>query len=196
VTVTPARSDDLARDVLGELVSIGCGNALTSLHRLLGGGPISMAPPRWVSCAADIDRIDLPGVAVWVSIQGDPRCTILTLFDDRSAYRLAGTLLSRSRPVTALGPLEESAVLETVNIISCAFLGALGTMIHGVLIPSPPAMEYGRLVEILPPHLGSENSVVVATGFHDARVGYAGHIVLVAEEGAAQVMLRAVGVAA
>jgi len=186
----------LARDALKELISIGSGNALTSLNRMLGQGCISLSLPQFVpgNAAADIEGLQQVGMGVRLRVRGEIACTFLTLFNDASAKRLAGLLLEQDDAVDELGTLEESALLEVVNIISCSFLGALGAMIHGVLIPSPPAAEYGRLADLVRAHARGTDVVVLTTTFDDAAVGFSGRIVVLAEDHAARAMLHAVGV--
>jgi chemotaxis protein CheY-P-specific phosphatase CheC len=185
----------LARDALKELISIGSGNALTSLNRMLGRGCISLSLPQYVpgNAAGDIEGLQRVGMGVHLVVKGEIACTFLALFDDASAKRLAGLLLDY--PVEELGGLEESALLELVNIISCSFLGALGTMVRGVLIPSPPAAAYGRLADLVRIHARGTDVVVLTTEFHDAAVGFSGRIVVLTEDHVASAMLSAVGVA-
>lgn len=73
---------------------------------------------------------------------------ILT-FDEKNGRQLAATLLKQPPQVT--GPwseLEISALTETGNILSCAYLNALTRTIGVELIPSPPyfIQDYGASV--------------------------------------------------
>ena len=181
------------RDALKELVSIGSGNALTSLNRLLGRGRISLSVPECVAgeLAAELGGLDRAGVGVHLSVDGEVDCTVLTVFDEGSARRVAGVLLGRD--AGELGALAESALIEAVNIISCTFLGALGTMVQRVLIPGPPAAEYGRLADLV---RGHARDVTLTTVFDDATVGFSGRILVLVDDPAARAILSAVGVAA
>jgi chemotaxis protein CheY-P-specific phosphatase CheC len=186
-----------ARDALCELVNIGSGKALTSLSQLLGGGRIHLSLPQHTG-VVELGRLEGmadPGMLVRQTVEGVVACTFLALFDESSARRLATSLLAREHDVERIGSLEESALLEAVNILSCAFLGALGTLLGCVLIPSPPVAEYGSLAGLVRGGIDSvDQGLVFTTRFADERAGYRGRIIILTDDGAALAMLAAIGV--
>jgi chemotaxis protein CheY-P-specific phosphatase CheC len=198
-SVSPFLRPSLAQDALCELVSIGSGNALTSLNRLLGRGRIDLAPCECLdrSALAAPGDLDCNGVVVRLRVHGMFACDFLTLLADEPARRLAAELLHRSVDVAQHDGMAESGLLEAVNIISCSFLGALGSMVRGVLVPGPPEAAWGNLSHELE-RLWQEmvQPLAFSARFADDTVGFHGRIVLVAEVEQARVMLRALGVAA
>jgi chemotaxis protein CheY-P-specific phosphatase CheC len=180
-------------------VNIGSGNALTSLTRLIGGGRISLHVP---DCAAALNAgalpgLDADGIVVRMRVDGAVGLTFLAAFESASALRLAQILLAAAAPPQKLDETGESAILEAVNILSCSFLGALSSLLHGVLVPSPPRAMYGRLAELVRSEVAKpEETVALSSGFEDADGGFSGRIVVLADVEAGSRMLEAVGVAA
>ncbi|MDA7951102.1 MAG: chemotaxis protein [Pirellulaceae bacterium] len=66
--------------------------------------------------------------------------TIVLTFDDNSGRQLASILLSQPLPEegTEWNELEKSALLETGNILGCAYIGAIAKCVEQTLTPSPP----------------------------------------------------------
>jgi chemotaxis protein CheC len=136
------------------------------LHRLLT--PLSVATAeastaltRWLGRQADIglkrvEQMDLaaavmilgkseaPVTACLMTTQGWLTGCLIMVFDDASGFALSDILLGK--PVgtsTVWGETEQSAVLETANIIGCAYLNALVRLAPEAnatleLLPSPP----------------------------------------------------------
>ncbi len=76
---------------------------------------------------------------VVLSLEGDLGGDMILTFDDENGRQLAASLVGR--PSGQQGPwseLEISALNETGNILSCAYLNALQRLIGNVLVPSPP----------------------------------------------------------
>lgn len=76
---------------------------------------------------------------VVLTLDGEIGGTLILVFDDLGARRLAALLLGR--PVCEEGEwseLEKSAVTETGNILGCAYLNALTRLIDHDLVPSAP----------------------------------------------------------
>ena len=117
----------IVRDALGEVVNIGCGRALTSLVQMLGNGRIVPDVPQ-VIAGGDIGGLaDLSahGIAICLRANGPVSCTLCAAFSHRSAAALATALVGQTVEAITAGSVEESALMETGNIVSCAFLGAL-----------------------------------------------------------------------
>ena len=188
-------SSDLARDALTEVMNIGAGNALSSLSRLVGGKRMLPSLPECMdSCAAGtLPGTEPHGIVVCIRVTGVIRCTVLVLFDDQSAWALAGELLGRPVDEASFGFEEEGAVVEAVNIISCSFLGALATLFHVVLTPTAPVAMYGRLKDLLADHL-DVGCVVLTSRFASASGAISGRLLLLADEEGVGSILQVLGV--
>lgn len=86
---------------------------------------------------------------VVLTLDGDLGGTMVLTFDDENGRALAASLLSR-KPGTEeeWSDLEKSALNETGNILSCAYMNALTRLINAQLVPSPPMFiqDYGASV--------------------------------------------------
>lgn len=196
---SPVLSKSMAQDALCELVSIGSGNALTSLNRLLGRGCVELWPCDCLdeSTLTPAGELDCTGVVVRLAVHGMFSCDFLTLLADEPARRLAGELLQREVAVARHDALAESALLEAVNIISCSFLGALGNLVRGVLVPAPPEAAWGNLAHELERRWAElAQPLTFSARFADQVLGFSGRIALVADAAETRTILRAVGVAA
>jgi chemotaxis protein CheC len=64
---------------------------------------------------------------------------LILAFDRQSARELAASLLNRAPGQSAVwSPLEQSALMETGNILGCAYTNAIARLIEVQLVPSPP----------------------------------------------------------
>ncbi|MBI3180046.1 MAG: chemotaxis protein CheC [Deltaproteobacteria bacterium] len=184
----------MARDALSELVNIGSGNAITSLTRLLGRGRVDMSLPEVMSGDEILDLRDLAsqGVVVSLAVEGSMSLSFLVLFDTDSAKMLAGALAGGT-PVE-VGAFEQSALVEAVNIISCSFLGALASMVKGVLVPHAPQSHRGRLKDVVASAVTAPGLIALTNQFVETESGVRGRILMLADSGAATRMLKAIGV--
>ena len=187
----------LAQDALMELVNIGSGNALSSLSRLVGGDCLMPSVPEMMTSEAvtDLADLDADGIVVSMTVVGAVECVMMMLFEQRSALELVAELLNRDPLMLRLGPEEEGALAEAVNIISCSFLGALASMLRGVLIPSPPTTAQGRLADVTRDRLGA-GTWALTNRFAAVRGGLSGRVVLTGDDVAAGKILAALGVSA
>lgn len=86
---------------------------------------------------------------VVLTLEGDLGGTMVLTFDDENGRALAASLLSRKPATdTEWSDLEKSALNETGNILSCAYMNALTRLINAQLVPSPPMFiqDYGASV--------------------------------------------------
>ncbi len=114
---------------------------------------------------------------VVLTLDGDLGGTMVLTFDDENGRELAASLLCR-KPGTdeEWNDLEKSALNETGNILSCAYMNALTRLINAQLVPSPPMFiqDYGASVleQAVLQQIGDGDEVMVCrTCFH--REGYA-----------------------
>ncbi|HUK65619.1 MAG TPA: chemotaxis protein CheC [Anaeromyxobacteraceae bacterium] len=135
-------------DALQEVASMGCGQALTALSRLLGRRIDMDVPETWVgqSPGAVADFLGSLGedlVAVGVVLEGLLCGHLVLALPGRDAERLAAAL---GYPVPEEGgwsALAESAVLESGNIVGSAFVSAIARIVHCKLLLSVPTLVRG-----------------------------------------------------
>jgi chemotaxis protein CheC len=146
-------------DVLQEITTIGCGQALTALGKLMRRRVEMDVPEAWVGRAAGaiadfLGELGQDLVAVGVRLEGLLGGHLVLALPERDAERLAAAL---GCPVPAGGAwttLAESALMESGNIVGSAFVSAIARMIHTKLLLSVPMLARGggkacldRLVE-------------------------------------------------
>jgi chemotaxis protein CheC len=167
--VNPAAFDARALDALQELASIGCGQAITALGKLVRRRLEMDVPEAWVGSSAGAIAAFLGGlgedlVAVGVRLEGALEGDLLLALPERDAERLAALLGAPARD-GAFDALAESALMESGNIVGSAFVSAVAAVVGERLLLSVPAFSRGdgrRCVEALVAHAGS---IAVATRF-------------------------------
>jgi chemotaxis protein CheC len=164
-----ARLEPRAVDALQELASVGCGQAITALGKLVRRRFDMDVPEAWVGAAAGAIAAFLGGlgqdlVAVGVKLEGPLTGDLLLALPEPDAERLAA-LLGYPAPGGAFGQLAESALMETGNIVGSAFVSAVAALVGEKLLLSVPTFARGsgrHCVEALVAHAGS---VALATRF-------------------------------
>lgn len=136
------RTLDAARlDLLRELGNIGSGHAATALSRLLDGRVNIHVPQALILPLNDVARVmggaETEVIGVLQTLWGDLSGHVYHIYPIASARMLAERLLRR--PATILGEIEISALCEIANILTGAFLAALGAMTGFRMEATPPA---------------------------------------------------------
>jgi chemotaxis protein CheC len=109
---------------------------------------------------------------VVLTLSGELGGTMVLTFDETNGRGLAAALIGRTAPTTdAWSALEQSALNETGNILSCAYMNALTRLIDAQLVPSPPLFlqDYGASVlqqAVLSQVADADEVMVCRTGFH------------------------------
>ncbi len=192
------RFGELGVDALKELVNIGAGRALTTLAQMTGGAKVTMSVPSYQQGSAlkSLVRGQPRGVLVRLSISVGTPCSFFLIFDERAAKRWAAKVMGKPRAVSALGPIEESALLEVGNIMACAFLDAIAGMTRVRLLPGPPVAEYGGVVELLTRELvATPDPVLLATRFSIEGSATSGRLLLLTNGDSAWSWVEKLGVA-
>ena len=168
-------------------------DALTEVLRE-GAEEASLACSRWVGRQPQIvvQRVELldmgdavaiigateePLGACVMAITGRLTGALLLAFDDASGWALTDLLLDHpAGSSTAWDELERSAVLETTNIVGCAYLNSLSRLLQQVgeppeLLPSPPQFtrDYASAIlqsVFLNQVLSSDTIFLTETQFH------------------------------
>ena len=168
-----------------------CNNRIELLHQFFAAAThdASAAMCRWTNglitlTLDEVREIALEDLATTLEI-GEDRLTMVVLtlegelggtmvltFDDENGRELAASLLCRT-PGTGdeWNDLEKSALNETGNILSCAYMNALTRLINAQLVPSPPMFiqDYGASVleQAVLQQMGDGDEVMVCrTRFH------------------------------
>ena len=103
---------------------------------------------------------------VVLNLEGDIGGDMVLTFSAKSARRLVACLLQTDVPS---GPgwseLEQSALMETGNILGCAYVNAITRLIDHQLIPSTPqfVVDFGPSVvqQVVLTHAASTNTVLI-----------------------------------
>jgi len=164
-------------DALQELTSIGCGAALTALATLARLQLDMDVPEAWVGAEAGAIAGFLGGmgsdlVAVGVRLEGPLTGHLVLALPERDAEALAQAL---GTPVEAgaFGPLAESAMMESGNIVGSAFVTAVARVVGETLLLSVPTFARGSgkdCVDRLVDHAGSVALVARFTSAAEPRL--------------------------
>ena len=163
-------------DALQELASVGCGQAISALGRLVGRRIDMDVPEAWFGASAGaiaqfLGSMGQELVAVGVRLEGALTGNLLLALPEADAEKLAVVL-----GFPAGGRWEgmaESALMESGNIVGSAFVSAVGTMVGETLLLSVPTFVRGSgraCVERLVDHAGS---IALATRFTCGQPGNA-----------------------
>lgn len=132
-----------ALDALREVANIGAGHAATALSQITGQRIMISVPQINVTAIEDVPNqigaAEEPVAAVAIRIEGDLTGLTLLVFPQPIAHRIA-SLMMGGRPVTQLGAIEESALKESGNILSAAYLNALAEFLGMRILNSPPQL--------------------------------------------------------
>jgi len=152
-------------DALREVGNIGAGHAATALSQMVGKKRIMISVPDVKVIEKDgiskyIDEPDALATGVVMNVLGDIVAKIILLIKKESALHLADILLKK-KPGTSklLTELETSAVKETGNILSGAYMNALNEFLGLMLLPSVPNLVFDTSSAILSAILDSFEDV-------------------------------------
>lgn len=145
---------DRELDALREVANIGAGHAATALSTLLRTSVMISVPRVSVIPLKDVPPVvsseEEPVVAVLLNLLGDLTGRTLLMFPADVAHRLATQLLQREpRAAAPLDELETSAINEVANILSSAYMSALGDFLGMVVLPTPPTLSVNTSTAVL-----------------------------------------------
>ena len=191
-------------DALREIGNIGAGNSATALSQVINTR-IDMNVPK-VALVPITDVPDMVGgpdsivVGLFLRVYGKAPGNILFLLPQKSAYNLVDTLMGRPHGETKqLDQMDQSALMEIVNIISGAYLNAFFTFTGLTMLPSIPALAMdmaGAILNVVLVQLGQmgDTALVIETEFLSEDDGINGHFFLVPDPGSLSTIIDAVGV--
>jgi chemotaxis protein CheC len=189
-------------DALKEMANIGAGHAATALSQLTNRR-IMIDVPKVEICPLEKAAASVGdgGVvaAVLMRVLGDVTGRSLLLFEKSLALQLADMLLSRELGTTKVfAEFEQSALKETANILTGAYLNALSDMLGLMLIPSVPSLAIDLSSAILSTAClefayEREQVMILDTRFRFEPNGssMSGHFVLLPDRASLQVILKA-----
>jgi chemotaxis protein CheC len=186
-------------DILREICNIGAGHAATALSQLTGRRIDLEVPRVRFAPVQDVPRIAGGSETVvdglYFRILGDARGVILMIFPEESAREMIRLALGGQEA----GPedaLSVSAMREIGNILTSAFLSAIGQLAGLSLIPSVPGYARDMAGSILDPVLIElsrleDTALVIETVFREAGEGIRGHFFLLPDPHTLEATLRA-----
>lgn len=129
-------------DALREIANIGAGHAATALSQITDERIMISVPHLTIAPLGDIPNQvagpEEPVAAVLMRMEGDLTGLTLLVLPQPIALKVAALMMRR--PVTVMGPIEESAIKEAGNILAAAYLNALADFMKMTLLPSPPSL--------------------------------------------------------
>jgi len=194
-------------DALRETANIGAGHAATALSQMTGSTIMIKVPAISVASVEELPAQfapdEEPVAAVLMHMLGDLTGRTLLVFPKPTVLRLAELMLRR--PIgssVAFSELETSAIKETGNILSGAYMNALSDFLGMLLLPSPPTLVIDMSVAVLTSAFGEfsadpdailcvESEFVVRDNDQTLR----GFFLLLPDPASLQVLLRALRLA-
>lgn len=185
---TASSSMRLSDDALRELVNIGAGRALSALSRLVQDAVVTMSPVK--KGHSGLVKAQ-PGVVIGLSVDNLP-LRFLLAFGHGAGADWAARMMGRAGG-DSLGELEQSALLELGNIMSCAFLDAIAAMTRVRLVPGLPSLRVGALDTLLADERAALRTPTIAwTRFVLRDTRTSGRLVMLADPAAKSTLVRAV----
>jgi len=141
-------------DVFRELASIGAGNAVTALSKMVRKKIVMNVP--MVNMLEFKNVSDFIGgpeniiIGVLISLSQDVTGIMMFLMDMKCAHSLIGMMIGRPIPPDSkFSEIELSALQEIGNILCSSYLGSLAAMTNQKIVPSPPNLAIDMAGAIL-----------------------------------------------
>jgi chemotaxis protein CheC len=133
------------RDALREVANIGAGHAATALSQMTSRTIMINVPEvnirRLEEVAEMLGPPETVVVAVAMHMMGDLTGQTMVILPEPASRTLCDLLLRRPLGSTgSFGPMEESSLKETGNILTSAYLTALSDFLGMMLVPSVPSL--------------------------------------------------------
>jgi chemotaxis protein CheC len=187
-TDSPTRLTEFQMDAIRELGNIGTSHSATSLSQLVGRDihitvpAISLEHIDNIPAIVSNDRV----VGLLLEIKDGDRTMgyLYTIFSEKSAANIVDTLLGQPcGTTTAIGELEQSAIMEVGNILASSFCDAIAEFLGIVLLPSPPnfvndmvsAILQSSLIEI---SMIADDAILFRTDLADEQQIFDGYVIL------------------
>lgn len=146
--------DNIQLDALREVSNIGSGHAATALSELTGQKvtiniPVISIDPLstvFIKCADSGQKI----LGIRIDLSGDIVGRTLLFFNQENALNFCDCLMRR--PIgsgKSLSELDKSGLREVSNILTCAYMNALGEMLSFMVVPTAPVLIIGTPQEMM-----------------------------------------------
>lgn len=188
-------------DVLKEICNVGAGHAATALSQLIGRR-IDLEVPRVIfENIQEVPRIaggaETVVAGLYFRILGEARGIILMIFPEESAQGIVRLVCHGRETPDLEDPMSVSAMQETGNILTSAFLSAISQLSGLSLIPSVPGYARdmaGSILDLVLIELSrlADIALVIETVFCETGEGIRGHFFLLPDPHTLEVILRAV----
>jgi chemotaxis protein CheC len=145
---------------------------------------------------AEIDSSGEMLTMVVMTLAGQLGGNLILMFDEVNGRQLAASLLgSEVGTEPEWSDLEKSAIMETGNILGCAYVNALTRLIGSDLVPSAPyfIQDYGASVlqqALLSQALTSDDRLLCEIGFHRKGGRLDWHVIFVPTPGLQEALQR------
>lgn len=188
-------------DALREISNVGAGHAVTALHQMTHRVVMLEVPQvRLLPFREVVDSLGGPEeevVGLFFRVYGGSRGNMLVVIPRECADRLLEILFGGGGPRRAMGELEISALKEVGNILTSAYLGAVGSLLSIPLIPSIPAFSTDMaqaVVDLLLIELAevSHEALVIQTEFASRDGAFRGHFFLLPDPASIDTLLEAI----
>lgn len=193
----------LQLDVLKEIGSIGSGNAVTSLAKMISKRidmtvpSVKILPFKEVSTVLGGEEILVIGI--FFEMSGDIEGSILFILKYEDAQELVEMILKEPVNKSGFSSLELSVLKEVGNILVGSYVSAIAAMAGMRILPSVPAISIdmaGAILSVPAIQFGKEGDSVlyIETEFGTEKNKVLGDFFLVPEVGTFEKLLIAMGV--
>ena len=144
----------LEKDALGEMGNIGAGNAATALSQMIGSTIALDVPRVSVIPVKDIPQ-PLGGpetivAGIYLKLFGDAPGRMLICMPQETVFPLLKLMFANiHQNIQELGEQEQSALKEMGNIVGCAYLNAMVSLMGLQLVPSVPALAVDMVDSVI-----------------------------------------------
>ncbi|ACB85003.1 chemotaxis protein CheC [Natranaerobius thermophilus] len=200
--------NELHIDILKELGNIGAGNATTALSQFLGKS-IKMTVPE-VNILPFEEVPEVVGgpeelvAGVYMRIEGEAPGSLMLLLKQEDALKLIDVLLGRDSSQEKVGTadlddIEQSALMETGNIVANSYLNSLADMTKMEVGPSVPAISVdmaGAILEVILFQVDeeiSEHVILIGTEFAYEGNTIRGHFFLIPDNESFPKIIKSLG---
>ena len=196
--------DNEKKDILGEIVNIGVGNAVTALSKLIGKKVSVSVPKVKLMNFDEISRLlgeeDTQVVGILLGISGDISGYIMFVMEKKASKVLVDYLMKRQpKEDEGFSEMDLSALNELGNILAGSYLSALATMTNLKIISSTPSIAIdmaGAVLGFTAIQFGliGDKVLYLGTELKESSTSVKGDFFLVPELDSYEKLLKALGV--
>ncbi|MBI5805210.1 chemotaxis protein CheC [candidate division TA06 bacterium] len=191
-------------DALKEVANIGACHAATALSELTGEKVMVNVPVIRINPIEEVfSLVAKPNevvASVLIYFLGDMTGRTLLLFPQEAAWHLTDCLMRQPLGTTKkFGELEESALKEVSNVLTCAYMNSLGDLLGLVVVPSVPNMAVDMASAVLQTvslEFSSDKDMVVCIEtefrFVEKNTTLYGYFLLLPDPASLEVILKAI----